>query len=48
MPVRLEPSPINEPLTVPLTNKLPVNAVLPLTLNANALLPVTNNEPDTF
>ena len=46
-PVNPAPLPIKDPLTVPLTNKLPVKAVLPLTLTARAELPVTNNEPET-
>ena len=51
-PVKSLPSPWNEPLnpaladTAPLTNKLPVKALLPDTLNARVELPVTNNEPD--
>ena len=31
---------------LPLCNKLPDNAVLPLTLKDSVELPVTNNEPD--
>ena len=33
-------------VVLPLISKLPVNAVLPLTLNANPVLPVINNVPD--
>ena len=47
IPVNPDPSPINDPLTVPLTNKLPVSVVLPLTLNAGPPLPVTIREPDS-
>ena len=46
IPVNPDPSPINEPLAVPLTNKLPVNVVLPLTLSAFPPLPVTISDPD--
>ena len=58
IPVNPEPSPINDPLAVPLTNKLPVTFVLPLTLSAGikilllvtfkevAILFETDNDPE--
>ena len=46
IPVKEAPLPENDPLKVPLTNKLPVKALLPDTLKASVELPVTNNEPE--
>ena len=46
IPVKPEPSPSKDPLIVPLTNKLPVKLVLPLTLKAIASLPVNINDPE--